>query len=321
MTAIRKLHQQPTRRPGELGVHSVDHFNLTVPDIAKAAKFYGDFGLELKEEGGALGLYTVGHPHRWGVVTEGKRKQISYVSFGAFEDDLPRFRDRIESLHVERLDPPAGFASNGLWLRDPDGRLVEIRVAEKSSPNEKLSFGDPSSPAGIRGSWGRSSAPTTRPRRLSHMLFFTPDVPRAIKFYRDVLGLRLSDTAGDAIAFMHAIHGSDHHCIAFAKSEAPGLHHTSWDVGSINAIGLGAMHMADCGFAQGWGFGRHVLGSNYFHYIRDPWGSYAEYSADIDYIASTQDWDTKDHPPEDSFYVWGPECPKEFIMNFEAMQG
>ena len=55
----------------------------------------------------------------------------------------------------------------------------------------------------------------------------------------------------------------------------------------IDDIGLGAMHMAGKGHSAGWGLGRHVLGSNYFHYVRDPWGSYAEYSCDIDYIPAT----------------------------------
>ena len=113
---------------------------------------------------------------------------------------------------------------------------------------------------------------------------FTRDVDRAIGFYQDLLGLRLSDRSGEGIAFLHGVHGSDHHMIAFAKSEAPGLHHSSWDVASIDEIGLGAMQMADHGFVAGWGLGRHVLGSNYFHYVRDPWGSYAEYSSDIDYM-------------------------------------
>ena len=130
----------------------------------------------------------------------------------------------------------------------------------------------------------RSKAHTVQPRRLAHVLIFVTDISRAINFYRDVLGLRLSDRSGDLVAFMHGIHGSDHHMIAFVKSDGPGLHHLSWDVGSINDIGVGASHMAEKGFAYGWGLGRHVLGSNYFHYVRDPWGSYAEYSCDIDYI-------------------------------------
>ncbi len=129
-----------------------------------------------------------------------------------------------------------------------------------------------------------------RPRRLAHMLVFTRDIPQAIRFYSEVLGLRLSDRSGDMIAFMHGIHGSDHHMIAFVKSDGPGLHHLSWDVPSINDIGIGAMQMADKGFVAGWGLGRHVLGSNYFHYVRDPWGSYAEYSSDIDYIPVDHDW-------------------------------
>ena len=33
---------------------------------------------------GKLALYTHGHPHRWGMVSEGARKKFSYVSFGAF---------------------------------------------------------------------------------------------------------------------------------------------------------------------------------------------------------------------------------------------
>lgn len=51
---------------------------------------------------------------------------------------------------------------------------------------------------------------------------------------------------------------------------------------------------------------------------RDSWGSHAEYSADIDYISLDQDWEAGDHAPEDSFYLWGPELPADFVRNFEA---
>jgi len=106
--------------------------------------------------------------------------------------------------------------------------------------------------------------------------------------------------------------------VAFAKSEAPGHHHFSWDVDSISSIGLGATQMLEKGYDRGWGLGRHVLGSNYFHYVRDPWGSYSEYSADIDYVPSNCDWDAQDHDAGDSIYVWGPNMPSDFIQNFEV---
>jgi hypothetical protein len=51
MTAIR-APIKPTRRPGELGVHSVDRFHFAVPDLAVAKNFYGEFGLEVDENGG-----------------------------------------------------------------------------------------------------------------------------------------------------------------------------------------------------------------------------------------------------------------------------
>lgn len=309
---------QPTRRHGELGVHSVDHFSLSVPDLKVAESFYGAFGLDVREEGNGLGLYTSGKDHRWVRVSEGPAKKTSYISFGAFEDDLEPMRRRLQEHGIRQLDPPAGFESNGVWFRDLDGTLIEIRVAEKTSPNEKSVVSNLSSPPGVQGSVARSRVPFVRPRRLAHILIFTSDVSRAIAFYHNVVGLRLSDRSGEGVAFLHGIHGSDHHMIALAKSTGPGLHHLSWDVGSIHEVGLGAMQMADKGFSAGWGLGRHVLGSNYFHYVRDPWGSWCEYSSDIDYIPADHDWASADHPPEDAFYVWGPTPPTDFVANYEA---
>lgn len=317
MTQIRS-HFVASRRPGELGVHSVDGFHLVVPNLKEAEQFYSAFGLDLKAKGNGFDMHTLGHPHRWGTVSEGKQKQFSHMSFGVFEDDFAAFKVRLQSEGVRVMDAPPGFESNGLWFRNPDGLLMEIKVAEKSSPNAKTSFDMDSAPPGAQGSHSRSESLQVRPRRLAHVLIFTTDVPASIAFYSRVLGLRLSDRSGDGIAFIHGIHGSDHHMIALAKSTGPGLHHLSWDVGSVHDVGLGAMMMADRGFARGRGLGRHVLGSNYFHYVRDPWGSYAEYSSDIDYIPANCDWEAGDHPPEDSFYIWGPTPPEDFAFNYEA---
>ena len=216
------------------------------------------------------------------------------------------------------MDAPAGFDSNGFWFRDPDGILIEVKVGPKTSPNVKSPFDATSVPGGVRGASYRRTAGTVHPRRMAHILLFTTDISRAIEFYGRTLGLRLSDRSGDGIAFLHGIHGSDHHLVAFVKSHAAGFHHVSWDVQSINEVGLGAMQMADKGFSLGWGTGRHVLGSNYFHYVRDPWGSYCEYSADIDYIPVDCDWNSGDHPAEDGFYLWGPNVPRDFAVNYEA---
>ena len=309
---------KPTRRPGALGAHSLDHCCFVVPDLAEAKTFYSEFGLEVGERGASLTLSTRGNPHVWATIGEGPRKKHQYMSFGIYEDDLARFAERLQALGVKRTDPPVGVDSNGLWLHDHDGNLVELAVAPKTSPSEKSRFEQPSVGPLQRGAVNRSAVKRTHPRRLAHMLMFTTDVMKAVDFYSNVLGLRLSDHSGDGIAFMHGVHGSDHHMLALGKSPAPGFHHLSWDVGSVDDIGLGAMRMLEKGYDKGWGLGRHVLGSNFFHYVQDPWGSFCEYSADIDFVPHDADWPAADHPPEDSFYVWGPNPPADFVHNYEA---
>ncbi|HMK81411.1 MAG TPA: VOC family protein [Xanthobacteraceae bacterium] len=300
-----------------LGVHSLDQFVIAVADLKPAEAFYGGLGLDARTERNALALRTFGNDHVWGVVIDGPRKRLHHVSFGCYPDDLAYLQMRVEEENgVEIVDPPEGFESNGFWFRDPAGVLIEVKVAPKTSADHKMAGTWSSCPEGVAGAPVRGKAPPVRPRRLSHMLMFTPDVDRAIDFYSRNLGLRLSDRS-DAVAFMHAIHGSDHHILAFAQSNGPGMHHCSWDVGGIEEIGLGAMQMHDKGYRNGWGLGRHVLGSNYFHYVQDPWGSFAEYSADIDYIPKAGAWEAGYHAPENSFYLWGPEPPADFVHNYE----
>lgn len=302
-------------------VHSVDEFVFSVPELAAARHFYASFGLDVRDEGDALALYTFGHPHRWARVLQsaapGARKRLLWLTLGIHAEDLPRFDRHLAERRAERIEPPKGADADGLWIAGPDGLPIQLRVADKSSPSQPAPREFPHENRNIGRSPSRSRTAVVRPLYLSHILLFSADVDAARRFYEDVLGLRLSDRSGSVIAFMHSPHGSDHHLIALARSGGLGLHHSSWCVPSIDAVGLGMEQMAAAGYAQGWGVGRHVLGSNYFRYVRDPWGSYAEYSFDIDYVQAGDDWPAADHPGEDSLYVWGPSLPEDFIVNHE----
>lgn len=315
-----------SHRIGEVAAHSVERFVFTVPKLDEAKRFYSAFGLDVRQQGQRLDLYTHGHPHCWASIHEAAGpKQFQYISYGIFAEDLPAFKARIQAQGLSsEAHPLAKGVERGesVWLRDPDGVAIELVVSAKVSPSNK------SQPSAVNlVSPGQGAAPsrsrvqTVRPRHLSHILRFTPDVPRMVAFGHEVLGFRLADHSGDVIAFTYSPHGSDHHLVAFAKSHAPGLHHSSWDVGSINEVGLGAEQMRDAGWGEGWGVGRHVLGSNYFNYVRDPWGSYCEYSFDIDFIPAGLDWPSANHAPQDSLYVWGPNVPADFVTNHERPAG
>jgi len=308
------------RRNGVTAVHSLQHFAFSVPDLDVAERFYSEFGLDVRHSATRIDLHTFGNPHCWGSVFEvpGKKK-LQFLSFGVFEDDFAPLLRQLDRVGVARTAPHPLSGGTGIWLRDPDGNAVQLITAGKVSPNEPALRASPSPRPRDRGAApARSQAGRVHPRRMSHVLLFSSDVLRSVKFYGDALGLRLSDRSGEIIAFMHGAHSSDHHMVAFAKSAGPGYHHSSWDVASIDDIGLGMQHMVACGHVRGWGIGRHVIGSNYFYYVQDPWGSFAEYPYDIDFIAADVDWPAADHPPEDSFYVWGPPPPDYFIQNHEV---
>ena len=302
-----------------LGVHSIGEFVLAVPKLEQGEHFYKSFGLDVTQEGNHLGLRASGTgQHRWARLVEAKRKFLHHVTFHCFDEDLPRFKTHLEAQRIRLVDPPPGFGSDGLWFRGHDDILMEIRVGPKTSPSEISKITPPPLLPGVANAPYRRLADKVHVNRLSHILLFTTDVDRAIDFYTRVLGLRLSDRSADVIGFLHGAHGSDHHMIAFAKSAAPGFHHASWIVPSIDHIGLGAMGMADQGYKKCWGTGRHVLGSNYFNYIQDPWGSWCEYACGIDFIPAYVTWSHKDHPLEDGFYLWGPDLPPDFVVNYEA---
>ena len=299
-----------------LGVHSLLGFDLVVPDLPLAERFYRGFGLAVGSGPQGLVLSVPGQATRVATLTEGSAKRLQQLVFGAFAKDLPHFAARLEQQGIPRVAPPAGEPADSLWFRDPDGLLLGLRAAALPPvplPPEPTRTPQP----GRRSAVFRDEAPASRVLRLAHVMVFVSDLWPAIGFYRDVLGLRLTDEVGGHVAFLHAPHGSDHHILALLKSTGPGLHHCSWDVGSVDAIGHGATQMAGLGYREGWGLGRFVLGSNYFHYVRDPWGSYSEYVSHTDWIPAGTDWPGQSHRAERAFYLWGPGPPPDFSVNHE----
>ena len=291
-----------------LAVHSVDEFVFSVPDLEAARQFYASFGLDVRDEDGGLALYAFGHPQRWGRIRQ--RRDASGCCGSAWASTRGRAA-------LRRTPGSAGHRAHHRARRRGRWRHLDRRSRRPAATAARRAKSSPSAPApqtppqpcANAGRAPPAAAPRVQPLYLSHILLFSADVARATRFYVDVLGLRVSDTSGDVIAFLHSPHGSDHHLIALAKSGGLGLHHTSWCVASLDDVGLGMEQMSAAGHGEGWGVGRHVLGSNYFRYVRDPWGSYAEYSYDIDFVAPGAPWPATDHPPEDALYVWGLPCP------------
>jgi len=297
-----------------LAVHSLDHFALDVPDASAGGTFYQDFGLATAVSGNSLELRTPNGTAGF-LYERAPRKKLNHLAFGIAREERAPFQKQLEAAGIRLVDAPKEIGTDALWFRDPDENLIGVLVVPRRAPAVKTARHQPPAGAGERGAPEQGPAP--RPQRLGHSLLFATDVLRSVAFYERALGLRLSDRSGELVAFMHTPHGSDHHILAFGHSERPGFHHASFEVGSLDDIGMAAMHMARKGYLEGWGTGRHYIGSNYFHYVRDPWGSFAEYFWDIDYIPEGCVWETRDVPAEFALHVWGPAPPPYFFQNTE----
>ena len=157
-----------------------------------------------------------------------------------------------------------------------------------------------------------------KPLRLGHILVFSPDVMASVKFVTEALGMGLADHAQDVIAFTCARKNSDHHMVAFAKSPGVGFHHASFQVADPDEVGRGGRALVGKAGKGDWGVGRHTIGSNFFHYIQDPWGSWFEYYSDMDHIDDHALWTPTNYAMEDSLASWAPPTPKDFVHNYEV---
>ena len=303
-----------------MSIRSLQHIALAVPDPTVGRRFYEDFGLDGREMGKRIVMRCRGRDQDQVILVEGKRRTMHHIAFGTTAEALPPLQRRVEASGTKLVDAPPETPADGIWFRDPDGLLVNVRVAAAApyaeAPEWRINTPGHMGRVGTRAAPGRDLA--VKPRRLGHVLRFSPNLDRQLAFYTDVVGLKLSDRAQNVVAFMHCDGGGDHHVFGFIASDRPGFHHASFEVANIDEIGVGACNLLAKGYRNGWGLGRHVIGSNFFHYIRDPWGSLVEYFTDLDVIPGDRPWEAKDWPLEDSLFVWGPAVPDDFGRNFEA---
>lgn len=301
-------------------LRSLQHAALTVPDLEAGRAFYSRIGLDAAPLGDGLVFRCPGRAQDQVRLVEGRNKRLAHVSFGTTAAELPGLQRKIEAAGSKLVDPPYKAAADGIWFRDPDGDLVNV-VAAPDRPQTRPPVAINN--AGDIRRLGQRGAPNrdidAMPRRLGHVLKFSRDLQRAIDFYTGTLGMKLSDRIGGMAAFLRFGGDSDHHTLALAQSQGTGLHHMSFEMGNIDQIQFCAQRMVEAGYRDAWGVGRHIYGSNYFHYVRDPWNSLVEFFWDIDFIPASAHWEVENaEASPDSLYQWATmPPPADFLTNYE----
>ena len=165
-----------------MAVKALLHYALEIPDQTVGEKFYTGFGL-VDEPGrdGAVHLRPAPLKRETVLLYGGPRKRLHHVAFGAAGAEFDATRESLQRAGVSQVDPPRGAPEGGLWVRDPDGNLVNVRPeageTPPADPPPALNSPGHTSRIGARGCPDRFEA---RPRRLGHVLLFSGDLERMI---------------------------------------------------------------------------------------------------------------------------------------------
>ena len=305
-----------------MAVLSALSVTLEVPEIEPGVRFYTDAGLVADVEGNVARLRCEGQDRDSVVLLGGHpKKRLHHISLRA--DDLDRIAANVPEQGGKVVAAPDGFEDNGLWVEDPNGMLIHLSERPADPELAEAAPFEINAPGRVARKRRSAVLPQkayapAKPLKLGHILVFTPDVMKSVAFVTEALGMGLADRAQDIIAFTCARKDSDHHVVAFAKSPGVGFHHASFQVNDPDEVGRGGRALLAKAGKGEWGFGRHTIGSNFFHYIQDPWGSWFEYYSDMDHIDDYALWTPTNYEMEDSLASWGPEVPHDFVHNYEV---
>jgi catechol 2,3-dioxygenase-like lactoylglutathione lyase family enzyme len=291
-----------------MSLHRLTRIEMGVLDGEAAAGFYRTFGLREA----APGRFVTSDGGEQLTLVQADRRGIRVLGIGVDDaDDLARISSSLAAIGVA-----ADRRADAVHTRDPGtGVAVRVEVATRleSAPSPELAQNAPGrlervdarSPAVLRDG-------NVRPRKLSHVVFGSPDVEASEAFFQRGLGFAVSDRVPGVGAFMRC--STDHHNVLVQAAPVSFTHHTSWLVDDADEVGRGGAAMVEADPAcHVWGLGRHYIGSNWFWYLRDPSGTFAEYSADLDVIVDDELWRPGEYTDRRALLAWAPPVPTEFI--------
>jgi catechol 2,3-dioxygenase-like lactoylglutathione lyase family enzyme len=123
-----------------------------------------------------------------------------------------------------------------------------------------------------------------KPRTLSHVVYFVPDLEKFEAFYAKRLGFVTTDRFTGVGPFMRPAGTNEHHTL-FCIQTPPfmqGCEHFTFHVGGPTELMQAGKRFVGKGYETFWGPGRHIFGSNWFWYFNSPLGCHVEYDADMD---------------------------------------
>lgn len=260
------------------GLRSVE---LGVPNLEKSVAFYCNaWGLEqVGSEGDTVYLRGTGTEHHVLTLRQRPKAGLLGVHFAASD------RNAVDALYaqarafgVDILGEPVALPASagggyGFRFRTPEGLPMAVSAGVAQHPD--------------------TVNDRSRPTKLTHVVLNSAKIDEQTGFFRDVLGFRHSDST-HMMEFIRCC--SDHHSIAYARGNGPGLNHMAYEMPNIDGLMRGSGRMKQKGFDIEWGVGRHGPGNNVFSYFIEPNGFVTEYTTEVEQV------DEATYVPHDAEY-------------------
>ncbi len=207
---------------------------------------------------------------------------------------------RVRADGLELLDdrPMLGGVARAVRFRGPARAIFEVHTPVP------------------RGAATRHVGPGSRPKRIEHVNILGTDVAALREFAGGLLGLRMSDQAGDGLFSWWRAGDGFHHALAIGPGPDK-LHHYAFDLRSMEDLAGIADSLALDGRPLLWGPGRHGAGQNVFTYYVDPDGCVVENSIEMQHIDNDAvhhptDWDISEGTSGRWINLWGAPPPAGF---------
>jgi catechol 2,3-dioxygenase-like lactoylglutathione lyase family enzyme len=293
-----------------MGLHRLTAITLGVPDPTATAEFFTSFGLRELGDGrfatrdGGEQLRLEASPrrslHRLGVGVH-DRDDLDRIAH-RLTSDFPEIRHELRADALDVVEPVTGLMVE--LTVAPVLQVDDVPVAAVNSPSTVERVDVPA--AAVLG------GNPVQPSNLTHLVYGSPDQPTTLRFFTEAIGFEVSDAIDGIIAFTRC--GEVHHNLAIQAAPCAFVHHVAFEVDGVDDVARGGTAMIEGDPERHlWGIGRHAIGSNWFWYLREPSGTYVEYTADVDRISAQDLYRPKDWSGHEFLYALGQPPPPDFL--------
>jgi catechol 2,3-dioxygenase-like lactoylglutathione lyase family enzyme len=308
-------------------IEDIVYARISSPDLEQMEAFLIDFGMQRAARTDQV-LYMRGYGpdpvcH---VVEKGPAGHLGFALRAQSRADLQSLAARFGQPIESRSEPGGGSV---VRLTDPDGNRVEVVHGIEPRTPEHTREPIRGNPIVNRARFNDTVRLSTAPAhimRLGHIALHGRDFGAMLAFYRDLFGLKISDTyyvkePGNLMgAFLHCGLGeryTDHHTVAVVGTGRAGFDHLGFEVLDVDDLMLGNRFLKNLNrWEHSWGVGRHVEGSQIFDYWRDPTGLKVEHWTDGDLVNDNYRGHNTEFslPKAESILAqWGPPFDPDFV--------